>query len=289
MSRIAYVNGRYVPHREAAVHIEDRGYQFADGIYEVVCVQDGEIIDEDPHLDRLERSLGELRIRMPMTRPVMKHVTRELLRRNGVRDGIVYTQITRGVARRDHPFPTGDVKPAVVMTSRRIKPQDPKLMDKGVTAITIPDIRWARCDIKSVSLLPNILGKQQAREAGAYEAIQIDRDGMVTEGTSSNFWIVTKDGELVTRQLYQGILGGITRRSLMALAADAQIRIVERPFSLEETREAREAFVTSTTSFVTPIVSLDGKPVADGKPGQVAKRLRELYMTYMQESKKQPA
>jgi D-alanine transaminase len=282
MSRIAYVNGRYVPHREAAVHVEDRGYQFADGIYEVVCVKDGVVIDEEPHLDRLERSLGELRIAVPMGRPAMRHVTRELLRRNRVRDGIVYTQVTRGVARRDHPFPASETPPSIVMTSRRIKPQDPKLFQHGIAVISTPDIRWQRCDIKSVSLLPNILAKQQAREAGAYEAWFVDRDGQVTEGSSTNAWIVTKDGELVTRQLGTAILGGVTRRSLIRLAGEAQIKIVERPFTLEEARQAREAFLTSTTSFVIPIVKLDGKPVGAGQPGPVAARLREFYDGYME-------
>ncbi|MBI3513163.1 MAG: D-amino-acid transaminase [Proteobacteria bacterium] len=281
MSRVAYVNGRYVPHRDAAVHVEDRGYQFADGVYEVVCVQHGEVIDEDPHLDRLERSLKELRIASPMGRRAYKHITRELLRRNRVTDGIVYTQITRGVARRDHPFPAAGTPPSIVMTSRRIKPQDPKLFDHGIAVVSMPDIRWQRCDIKSVSLLPNVLGKQQAREAGAYEAWFVDRDGNVTEGASTNAWIVTQDGELVTRQLGNAILGGITRRSLLQLAADAQIKVVERAFSLDEARRAREAFLTSTTSFVTPITKLDGKPVGSGKPGPVADRLRELYYGYM--------
>ena len=281
MSRVAYVNGRYVPHRDAAVHVEDRGYQFADGVYEVVCVQHGEIIDEDPHLDRLERSLGELRIAMPMGRRAMKHVTRELLRRNGVTDGIVYTQITRGVARRDHPFPAAGTPPSIVMTSRRIKPQDPRLLEQGIAVVSMPDIRWQRCDIKSVSLLPNVLGKQQAREAGAYEAWFVDAAGNVTEGASTNAWIVTQDGELVTRQLGNAILGGITRRSLIRLADEAQIRVVERVFSIEEARRAREAFLTSTTSFVTPIVTLDGKPIGTGKPGPIAARLRELYYGYM--------
>jgi D-alanine transaminase len=281
MSRVAYVNGRYLPHGEAAVHIEDRGYQFADGVYEVVCIQHGDVIDEDPHLDRLERSLGELRIAMPMSRRSYKHITRELMRRNVVRDGIVYTQITRGVARRDHPFPAAGTPPSIVMTSRRIKPQDPKLFETGVGVKSMPDIRWARCDIKTVSLLPNVLGKQAAREAGAYEAWFVDGDGNVTEGGSTNAWIVTKDGELVTRQLGNAILGGITRQSLVRLAAEVQIKVVERPFSLEEARTAREAFLTSTTSFVTPITKLDGKPIGSGKPGPLAARLRELYYGYM--------
>lgn len=182
MSRIAYVNGRYVPHREAAVHIEDRGYQFADGVYEVTAVRDGKLIDEDRHLERLARSLRELRIERPMSDAALKLVTRELLRRNGVRDGIVYLQVTRGVARRDHAFPA-DARPSIVMTTKRTKGPPAKAVEEGVSVITIPDQRWARCDIKSVSLLPNVLGKQRAKEAGAFEAWQVDRAGHVTEGT----------------------------------------------------------------------------------------------------------
>jgi D-alanine transaminase len=281
MSRVAYVNGRYVPHSDAAVHIEDRGYQFADGIYEVSAIQGGRIIDEEAHYDRLERSLGELQIPVPMGRPALRLISREMIRRNGIRDGLIYMQITRGVARRDHPFPRPGTPPSVVMTAKRVKAQSAEMVAKGVAAITIQDIRWARCDIKSVSLLPNVLGKQQAREAGAYEAWMIDRDGMVTEGTSTNAWIVTAAGEVVTRSLSNAILGGITRASLKRLAETAQIKIVERAFSLDEARAAREAFLTSTTGYVLPIVSLDGNPVGDGKPGPTTARLRELYMAFM--------
>ena len=288
MSRVAYVNGRYVPHAQAGIHIDDRGYQFADGIYEVIAVIRGQFLDEKGHLDRLERSLGELRIAMPMDRRVLSHVMRETVRRNGIRSGIVYLQITRGVARRDHPFPAG-VEPSIVVTARRIKGPSAAALEQGIGVVTVRDIRWERRDIKSISLLPNILAKQAARESGAYEAWFVDKDGNVTEGGSTNAWIVTKDGELVTRQLGNQILGGITRRSLVKLAADAQIKIVERPFSLEEARAAREAFLTSTTSFVTPITKIDGKPVGTGKPGPVAARLRELYYGYMGTPEPQPA
>ncbi len=281
MSRVAYVNGRYVPHSDAAVHIEDRGYQFADGIYEVSAIQGGRIIDEEAHYDRLERSLGELQIPVPMGRPALRLISREMIRRNGIRDGLIYMQITRGVARRDHPFPKAGTPPSVVMTAKRVKAQSAEMVAKGVAAITIQDIRWARCDIKSVSLLPNVLGKQQAREAGAYEAWMIDRDGMVTEGTSTNAWIVTATGEVVTRSLSNAILGGITRASLKRLAESAQIKIVERAFSLEEARTAKEAFLTSTTGYVLPIVTLDGAPVGDGTPGPTTARLRDLYMAFM--------
>jgi D-alanine transaminase len=279
MSRIAYVNGRYVPHGEAAVHIEDRGYQFADGIYEVIAVQAGRLVDEGPHLDRLERSLAELRIAPPMGRRALGFVMREVIRRNRVGDGIVYLQATRGVAPRDHGFPAG-VPTSLVVTARRGKPPNPKLFAEGVRVITIPDIRWARCDIKSVALLPNILGKQRARESGAFEAWQVDRDGMVTEGTSTNAWIVTKAGELVTRQTGHAILNGITRLALLDLAREEGVTLAERPFSVAEAQAAREAFLTSTTSLVLPVVRIDDETVGDGKPGPLGRRLLALYAAH---------
>ncbi|MBX6368822.1 MAG: D-amino-acid transaminase [Rhodospirillales bacterium] len=280
MSRIAYVNGRYVPHREAAVHIEDRGYQFADGVYEVTAVKDGKLIDEDRHLQRLARSLRELRIERPMSDAALKLVTRELLRRNGVRDGIVYLQVTRGVARRDHAFPVG-ARPSIVMTAKRTKGPPPKAVEEGVSVITIPDQRWARCDIKSVSLLPNVLGKQRAKEAGAFEAWQVDRAGNVTEGTSTNAWIVTEKGEVVTRKADEAILNGITRLAVLDIIRSEGLAFIERPFSVEEAKSAREAFLTSTTSLVLPVVSIDGTPIGDGKPGPFTRRLREYYQKHM--------
>src|SRR5438874_2271563 len=214
MSRIAYVAGQYVPHRQAAVHIEDRGYQFADGVYEVLAVIGGKLVDEELHLARLHRSLGELRIPPPMGDAALKIVIREMIRRNRVERGILYLQVTRGQAPRDHAFPK-NAKPVLVATSRRSRSLDPKLGRDGIAVITIPDIRWQRCDIKSVSLLPNVLGKQQAREAGAYEAWQVDRDGRVTEGTSTNAWIVTADGAVVTRAADSAILNGVTRLAVL--------------------------------------------------------------------------
>lgn len=285
MSRIAYVNGRYVPHGEAAVHIEDRGYQFADGIYEVIAVQAGRLVDERPHLDRLERSLAELRIAPPMGRRALGFVMREVIRRNRVGNGIVYLQATRGVAPRDHGFPAG-ISASLVVTARRSKPPNQKLFAEGVRVITIPDIRWARCDIKSVALLPNILGKQRARESGAFEAWQVDRDGMVTEGTSTNAWIVTKTGELVTRQTGHAILNGITRLALLDLAREEGVTLAERPFSVAEAKAAREAFLTSTTSLVLPVVRIDDDTVGDGKPGLLARRLLTLYAAHAEEQGK---
>jgi D-alanine transaminase len=278
MSRIAYVNGRYVPHRAAAVHIEDRGYQFADGVYEVTAVRDGRLVDEHLHLARLDRSLKELRIARPMSDPALKFVTREVIRRNGVRNGIVYLQITRGVAPRDHAFPAA-AETSIVITSRRGKPND-KAAAEGVKVITIPDIRWGRCDIKSVSLLPNILGKQQAKEQGAYEAWQIGRDGLVTEGTSSNAWIVTGAGEVVTRKADNAILNGTTRVALLDLIRREGLTFVERPFSVEEAKKAREAFVTSTTSIVMPVVQIDDAVIGNGHPGSLSERLRTAFLAH---------
>ncbi len=280
MSRIAYVNGRYVPHADAAVHIEDRGYQFADGVYEVVSVHGGHLVDDGPHLDRLDRSLAELSIAPAMSRRALGLVMGQVIRRNRVRDGIVYIQMTRGVAPRDHPFPAHP-STAVVMTARRTKRAKSDPSDGGVKVITIPDIRWHRCDIKSVSLLPNVLGKQQAREAGAFEAWQVDGDGMVTEGTSTNAWIVTEGGELVTRDPGAAILNGITRLAVLEIARERGVPFIERAFSLAEARVAREAFVTSTTAFVMPVTSIDDEPVGDGSPGPLARALRERYIAYM--------
>ncbi|HEX3882157.1 MAG TPA: D-amino-acid transaminase [Stellaceae bacterium] len=279
MSRIAYVSGRYLPHRQAAVHIEDRGYQFSDGVYEVVAVVNGRLIDEEPHFARMHRSLSELRIEPPIADAALKIVMREVARRNGVLSGIVYLQITRGVAPRDHAFPKS-AKPVLVVTSRRSKPADPKLGRDGIAVITIPDIRWQRCDIKSVSLLPNVLGKQAAREAGAYEAWQVDHDGNVTEGTSTNAWIVTRDGEVVTRACDHAILSGITRLALLDIIAREGLKLVERPFSVDEAKAAREAFLTSTTADVLPVVEIDGATVANGKPGSLVTKLRDEYLAH---------
>ncbi|HZP97993.1 MAG TPA: D-amino-acid transaminase [Reyranella sp.] len=279
MGRYAYVNGRYVDHREASVHIEDRGYQLADGVYEVVGVRDGRLIDEAPHLDRLDRSLKELRIAWPLARGTLSFVIRELMRRNRLRDGLVYMQVTRGVARRDHAFPTTPIKPALVLTTKNSKRLDTD-PGAGIAVKSERDIRWERCDIKTVALLPNVLAKQAARESGAYEAWLIDGEGQVTEGASTNAWIVTDKNELITRQTDNGILAGITRHTLKSLAGKLQLKLVERPFTLSEAKKAKEAFITSATSFVTPVVKIDGQVVGDGKPGPTAKRLREEYVRF---------
>lgn len=282
MSRIAYVNGRYVPHRAAQVHIEDRGYQFADAVYEVIGIADGRFLDEDPHLDRLDRSLKELRIAWPLQRAALKFVLREVARRNLVRHGLVYFQVSRGVARRDYGFPKG-AKPALVVTCRHSPPPTPET-GPGVAVISTPDLRWKRVDIKTTGLLGGALGKQKARENGAYEAWQIDEKGFVTEGTSSNAWIVTPGGELVTRPIGSDILAGITRATVARVAGALQLRLVERPFTIAEAQAAREAFMTSATSFVTPIVKIDGKAVGEGKPGDTARRLRAEYFRAVAEA-----
>jgi D-alanine transaminase len=279
MARYAYVNGRYVNHRDASVHIEDRGYQLADGVYEVVGVRDGKLIDETPHIDRLDRSLRELRIAWPVSRPTLGFIIRELMRRNHLRDGLVYMQVTRGVARRDHAFPTTPVRPALVMTTKNTRHLGPD-PGPGVSVKSHPDIRWGRCDIKTVALLPNVLAKQAARESGAYEAWLVDDKGCITEGASTNAWIVTSDNELITRQTDNGILAGITRGTLKRIVRDLQLKFVERPFTLGEARKAKEAFITSATSFITPVVKIDDELVGDGKPGPTARRLREEYVRF---------
>jgi len=278
MSRTAYVNGRYVPLRDASVNVEDRGYQFADGVYEVCEVLGGRLIDERRHLDRLERSLAELRIAMPMSRVALGAVLRETVRRNRVIDGLVYLQVTRGVAPRNHFFPAATVPPSVVVTARSAdRHAAEQRAEAGVAVITVPDNRWERVDIKTVSLLPNVLAKQAAKEAGAYEAWFVDRDGNVTEGSSTNAWIVTKDGTLVTRPAERGILRGITRTVVLELAAEEGIKVEERAFSVEEAKAAREAFITAATTIVMPIVRIDGAPIGNAAPGTIATRLRARF------------
>jgi D-alanine transaminase len=273
MSRIAYVNGRYVPHRDATVHIEDRGYQFADGVYEVMYRHRGRLIDAELHLARLQRSLGELRIAAPVAQPALSAIIEEVAARNRLSSGLVYMQITRGVARRDHGFPPPGTRPSLVVTMRRAASLPSDLTPWSGEAITWPDQRWARCDIKSVSLLPNILAKQAAREKGAVEAILVDAGGMVTEGASTSVWIVDAQGVLRTRALSERILPGCTRAALIEELAGSFISLEDRPFSLDELRGAREIFLTSATSFVKPIVKLDGQKIGEGMVGPVSTRL----------------
>lgn len=279
MSRIAYVNGVYSPHGEAVVHIEDRGFQFADGVYEVWSVFDGRLADFDGHMTRLQRSLSELRIRMPMSPQALTIVLRETIRRNRVDNGIVYLQITRGTARRDHPFPPADTAPSVIVTSRRVDQARAEAQaKKGVAVVTQPDMRWGRCDIKTVGLLPNVLAKQAAREVGAYESWLVDELGLVTEGTSTNAWIIDADGVLRTRDTQANILRGCTRSTLMQIIKEEGIPFEERAFTVEEAKAAQEAFFTAAGAFVLPAISIDGVKIGTGKPGPVTRRLREAYL-----------
>lgn len=280
MSRIAYVNGSYRPHRDAAVHVEDRGYQFSDGVYEVCEVMGGRLVDERRHIGRLVRSLNELEIRLPMTARALGVVLRETVRRNRVRDGLVYVQVTRGVAPRDHLFPRTDVAPAIVVTAKRIdRRAGNRKAESGIAVITLPDNRWDRVDIKSVGLLPNVLAKQAAHDAGAGEAWFVDDEGMVTEGSSTNAWIVDRDGRLITRPANSGILRGITRSVVFDLAKREGFEIVERPFSVDEAKAAREAFNTSASTLVMPVVRIDDSVIGNGQPGSIATMLRSCFHT----------
>ena len=283
MPRIAYVNGAYVPHNRAAVHIEDRGYQFADGAYEVVNTYRGRMIDEVAHLQRLDRSLDELSIAPPMARQAMRVVMREVVRRNRMTTGLLYMQVTRGVAPRDHKFPQL-ANSSVVMTARSIPEFPQAMLDDGVKVLTIPDIRWARCDIKSIALLPNILGKQAAFEAQAYEAWMVDDGEYVTEGTSSNAWIVTAENTLVTQPTGNRILAGITRRAIIELAGDLGYDIEERAFTVSEAYQAKEAFMSNSSHFVTPVTQIDDTVIANGKPGGLTMELHQRYVQFMEDS-----
>lgn len=281
MSRIAYVNGRYLPRARALVHVEDRGFQFADGVYEVCEVRAGRLIDERRHIARLFRSLEALRITPPMTRLAIGVVLRETVRRNRVHDGIVYLQITRGEARRDFPFPSAEVVPSMVVMARAHDPQKIERMAlEGIAVVTMPDIRWARVDIKSVALLPNVLAKQAAREQGAREAWLVDGSGLVTEGASSNAWIVDAAGTLITRRLDHDILPGITRTTLLDAVRELGVPFEERAFTVEEAYAAREAFVTSASQIVMPVVKIDGHLINDGAPGVLSATLRREFRRF---------
>lgn len=280
MSRMTFANGAFAPMHTALIDVEDRGLQFADSVYEVFAIAGGHILDAEPHFDRLERSLSELKIRDPMSRAAWRLKINEAVRRNRVRDGLIYLQVSRGVWKRDHPFPPAHVAPGVIITVRRV---DRDAMDKraavGVAVVTVPENRWGRCDIKSTALLPNLLAKQSAREAGAWEAWFVDSDGLVTEGSTTSAWIVDRDGHLVTRSLEANILPGVTRLAVLKLAEDRQMKVIERAFTPEEAKGAREAFMTSAGTYVLPIISLDGTPIGGGKPGPVAQLLREAYLS----------
>jgi D-alanine transaminase len=281
MSRIAYVNGRYLPMRSACVHIEDRGYQFGDGVYEVCEVREGRLIDERRHLARLQRSLDALRIRAPMSPRALGVVLREVIARNRIGYGVVYLQVTRGVARRDHAFPAPDVPPSLVVTARLLNHRrNETLAAAGITVISVPDNRWDRVDIKTIGLLPNVLARQAAIEQGARDAWFVDKDGFVTEAASANAWIVTQAGTVVTRPADRGILRGITRTVLFEVARAAGLVVEERAFTLAEACAAREAFVTAASQIVLPVVRIDGHLIGDGKPGPIATALRREFHRY---------
>ncbi len=278
MSRIAYVNGQYVPFREAHVHIEDRGYQLGDGVYEVCEIRNGSLVDERRHLQRLERSLSELRMTLPLAPSALRFVMEETVRRNRVRDGLIYLQVTRGVARRDHGFPEQAIKPALVVTVRALdRSKIEANAGAGIAVITVPDDRWDRVDIKTIGLLPNVLARQKAKDAGAKDAWFVDAEGFVTEGAASNAWIVTHDGVLVTRPSSNRILTGITMTVAKEIALRLQMKVEERAFSVQEVLAASEAFLTSATQTVMPVISIDRRKIGSGKPGPVAKRLREEF------------
>jgi D-alanine transaminase len=278
LSRIAYVNGEFLPLEEARVSILDRGFLFADGIYEVSAVLAGRLVDNEAHLARLARSVGEIALPLPETLERIEEIQKELIARNVLVEGVVYLQVTRGAADRDFAFPK-DVKPSLIMFTQVKSIVDSPAAQNGIAVKTLPDIRWARRDIKSVALLAQVLAKQAAAEAGCQEAWMVE-DGLVTEGGSSTVFIVTPDDVIVTRPNSNAILPGFTRKALLALAAERQIRIEERAFSVEEALNAKEAFITSASSFLQPVVMIDGTPVGGGKPGPLVKRLREIYIDF---------
>ena len=279
MSRVVYVNGRYVPYAEARVHVDDRGFLFADGVYEVCEVRDGYIIDEERHLARLARSLRELDMQAPMNGACLRIVIAEVLRRNRVRNGLVYLQVTRGAARRDFLFPDPERVPSTLVVSAKIvsPATGERIAEAGISVITLPENRWSRVDIKTTGLLPNVLAKMQAKAQGAREAWFVDRNGFITEGGSSNAWIVSEDDVLITRPAESGILRGVTRTTLFDVARQEGLGIEERGFTLAEALAAKEAFITSATTIVTPVVQIDSTLIGTGRPGPLAQRLRKNF------------
>jgi len=281
MSHIAYVNGRYLPQKTATVHIEDRGYQFADGVYEVMCIWNGRPVDYAGHLARLNRSLKELRMRSPASDGALTVIIREVLRRNRINTGTVYIQVNRGAAPRAHHFPAAGVRPSLVITTKHGVGMPEAMAERGVKVITMPEIRWERRDIKTVGLLPNVLAKQAATEAKAYEALLHTPDGTITEASVSNAWMVTADKTIVTHPATYAILGGVTRATVLKIARAAGYTVKERPFTLDETRRAKEVFLTGTTTFVMPVVQIDERPVANGAAGTIALDLRKRYRAFL--------
>jgi D-alanine transaminase len=281
MSRVAYVNGRYLRLAEAAVSIEDRAVQFGDGVYEVCQIAGGALIDEERHLARLRTSLAALRIAAPVAETALRRILREVAARNRVDDGLIYMQVSRGVAHRDHGFPAAAVKPGLIVTAKSIDTAAIEAnVARGVAVVTLADERWAHPHVKSLQLLPNVLAKQAAREAGAFEAWLVDADGFVTEGASTNAWIVAEDGVLVTRQADRAILRGVTRMRLIDVVAAAGFAFQERPFAREEAYRAREAFFSSSTVIAMPVVAIDGRAVGDGRPGPLTLTLRRRFADF---------
>lgn len=278
MSRITYVNGSFVPHSKAVTHINDRGFQFADGVYEVIAVVNGKLADERGHLERLERSLKELQIDMPVSRNALRLIIREVLRRNRYKNAALYIQVTRGVAKRDFKFPK-NVKPSLIVYCWAFKFDGNPAVEKGVSAITVPDQRWDRRDIKTVALLPQALAKQKAAEKGAHEALMVNKDGFITEGSSSNFWIY-KDGVLKTAPSGHEILKGVTRTAIWSMAAEENINIIEEQISPEEAYKAEEAFCSSATGLLVPIIKIDGHDIGSGKPGEIVQKIYQKYREY---------
>jgi D-alanine transaminase len=278
VTRVVYVNGRYLPYAQAAVHAEDRGFQFADAVYEVCEVKGGRLIDEPRHMARLARSLGELRMAQPMAPGAWSRVLRETIRRNRVSDGMVYLQVSRGAGPRTFTFPEAGTAPTVVCLARSVSAsQQEATAEAGIAVTTMPDGRWARCDIKTVMLLPAALAKEAARAEGAREAWFVDRDGYVTEGASSNAWIIDRQGRLITRQVDNAILRGVTRTTLLDVLKREAIELLERPFTVAEAKAAREAFITSATNTVVSVVRVDGQPIGNGAPGLLTQRLRSEF------------
>ncbi len=276
MSRIVYVNGDFVPFEQATVPIMDRGFLFGDGIYEVSAVLDGRLVDNEAHLARLDRSLGEIGIANPYPVAEWVRLEEEIVRRNALAEGLVYMEVTRGVAERDFAFPKAGTPPTVVMFTQAKTITENPAAEAGSKVITLPDLRWKRRDIKSVALLAQVLAKQEAAAKGVAEAWMVE-DGFVTEGGSSTAFIITKDGTIVTRPLSTALLPGITRRAVLRLAAEQGLRVEERLFTVEEAHAAAEAFYTSASAFVMPVVAIDDAPVGDGRPGAMTRRLRALY------------
>ncbi|WP_375464823.1 D-amino-acid transaminase [uncultured Methylobacterium sp.] len=276
-SRIVYLNGEFVPFDQARVPVMDRGFLFADGIYEVSAVIDGRLVDNAAHLARLDRSLSEIGIRNPHAAAEWEGLQTELVARNGVTEGLVYMQVTRGVAERDFAFPARGTPPTVVMFTQAKTVLANPLAETGAKIVTVEDLRWKRRDIKSVALLAQVLAKQAAAEAGVAEAWMVE-DGAVTEGSSSTAFIATRDGRLVTRPLSTALLPGITRAAVLQLADEASLRVEERLFSVAEAHAAAEAFYTSASAFVMPVIAIDGRTIGEGRPGPLTRRLRDLYI-----------